>query len=1133
MKRFQLLAIILATVCCQRLAAASLTPDREYYIIHSVYDKVLGSSEDGTTPALSDFVTNSADSASYVFVAEASGQNGYVLLRQKSTGRYLASSTSNSYGVVFQSSRSTADAYCWRVSEGLNQAIVNKRNTSRRLGIDGGKKGQDYVSVYYDKNRGSHAEFHIIPVVGNKLTTSRQEFESEVFTNSIGNQEIDYLQVHDRRIDRSDTIDIHIAANTKPISGSSRIYLRSLGTWLIFDNITPSDVIKNYLSYIYIKGVKASVGTNCRVAIYLNGAVVIPTASLRPMELFTEQNLEGTRTNLTATNRTTLTTKNNTTRSFILHRGYMATVATDIKGGGYSRVYVADHHDIVVNELPTALDQRISSVNVRPWQYVSKKGWCSTTGQGSNQTEAGKVRATWFYTWSADRSSTDNLEYIPIRQHLSWPSMSEIASYSVESANLSFNEPEHSEQHTSDKCSCGGTISAWTSCTKTPDFNVTGARIGSPAPTDASWLTEYIGHVDDMAYRCDFVAFHAYWGTNEAANAQAWYNRLKSIYDSTKRPIWITEWNNGASWTTESWPSNYSDQLEKQRKAIQEITEMLDTCRFVERYAIYNWDTYYRAMINWDDGSVLPAGQVYRDNRSTFAYNASVQKVPNWWAPAAKTPSFEMQRNESAGTLTFTIDNPNNDLTATLTVEVLTADGTWQQIAEVTDRSKFDSDDVVISGVDAAGLDLETARFRVVVKTLLGKTVTSATADMGYITNPSIETSTKNAVEGWTLTRDAANGYTKGTGDTYFEVWDATAANIHFNYYQDIDDLEPGIYRLSANVFNTTDNVSGAQVNGAVGLYAQTANQLYFAPVTTDQPIDADATSIDDVPQTAVERIIVTSGTLRVGVRNLGTMQARWAGADNFLLTRVADIDGVSIATEQAAADKSLYALMPPLTTGDTPRDATRFIVNPDANRKTSYGWTTSNVDFKSDEESYDGSATNTYWNIWKSGAFTSALSQTISGLPEGSYTFSALLRGQDTATMTLTATTADASVSQSFTGVGVAEGEYPQGWRRITTEPVFVKRGQSLDIKLNVQTSTTAWWSADHFALTLTEIPEELLGDVNGDGMVDLTDAIMIVYHTLGQQLANFNAVAADINGDGTIDLTDAILVVYKSLEP
>lgn len=55
--------------------------------------------------------------------------------------------------------------------------------------------------------------------------------------------------------------------------------------------------------------------------------------------------------------------------------------------------------------------------------------------------------------------------------------------------------------------------------------------------------------------------------------------------------------------------------------------------------------------------------------------------------------------------------------------------------------------------------------------------------------------------------------------------------------------------------------------------------------------------------------------------------------------------------------------------------------------------------------------------------------------------------------------------------------------------------------------------------------------GDVNGDGEVDLTDAIMIVYHTLGQMPAGFNAAVADVNNDGTIDLTDAITIVYKTL--
>jgi len=55
--------------------------------------------------------------------------------------------------------------------------------------------------------------------------------------------------------------------------------------------------------------------------------------------------------------------------------------------------------------------------------------------------------------------------------------------------------------------------------------------------------------------------------------------------------------------------------------------------------------------------------------------------------------------------------------------------------------------------------------------------------------------------------------------------------------------------------------------------------------------------------------------------------------------------------------------------------------------------------------------------------------------------------------------------------------------------------------------------------------------GDVNGDGNVDLTDAIMIVYYSLGATQSNFNAAVSDVNGDGVTDLTDAIIVVYQSL--
>ena len=56
-------------------------------------------------------------------------------------------------------------------------------------------------------------------------------------------------------------------------------------------------------------------------------------------------------------------------------------------------------------------------------------------------------------------------------------------------------------------------------------------------------------------------------------------------------------------------------------------------------------------------------------------------------------------------------------------------------------------------------------------------------------------------------------------------------------------------------------------------------------------------------------------------------------------------------------------------------------------------------------------------------------------------------------------------------------------------------------------------------------------MGDVNDNGEVDRSDAIMVPYYSLHVAPAGFNEAAADMNGDGEIDLSDAIIIIYKSL--
>ena len=174
----------------------------EYYIALNIYDKYLGLNEAGDGPALSAFGTK-GDASNYTFVAEATGTTGYVYLKHKGTGYYLAASTSNNYSVLLQQSKSNTDAFKWTAEVGVYGYLRNKRNTNARLGIDGGAKGSNYVSVYYDKHKGSHASFRIIPATSTNIETAEQNYVSSVYTNEWGVKEVDYIQLKNKTVSLS------------------------------------------------------------------------------------------------------------------------------------------------------------------------------------------------------------------------------------------------------------------------------------------------------------------------------------------------------------------------------------------------------------------------------------------------------------------------------------------------------------------------------------------------------------------------------------------------------------------------------------------------------------------------------------------------------------------------------------------------------------------------------------------------------------------------------------------------------------------------------------------------------------------------------------------------------------------
>ena len=55
----------------------------------------------------------------------------------------------------------------------------------------------------------------------------------------------------------------------------------------------------------------------------------------------------------------------------------------------------------------------------------------------------------------------------------------------------------------------------------------------------------------------------------------------------------------------------------------------------------------------------------------------------------------------------------------------------------------------------------------------------------------------------------------------------------------------------------------------------------------------------------------------------------------------------------------------------------------------------------------------------------------------------------------------------------------------------------------------------------------QDVKGDVNGDGKVDITDAVQLINKILGNPVSPFYFFNADINDDGTININDAVLIV------
>ncbi|MDO4994278.1 MAG: glycosyl hydrolase [Bacteroidales bacterium] len=504
----------------------------------------------------------------------------------------------------------------------------------------------------------------------------------------------------------STTVDYVITATSNALTGS--INITNQKATVVFKNIKPSVVIGTYLSKIKINGAAAQNGINCRVEIYRHGAIVLPYAySCQPLVVYDALNLGGSSKsdfNVNTPYRS-LGTWDNAIYSFTLKRGYMVTMANHVDGTGYSHCFIANDADITVN-LPAAMRGSVSFLRVFPWRWPSKKGYA-----GYDATPMDLMNVTWMYRWDAGVNDFDNYEYVPQKHHETgttytgtqtwdWPSWGTIDALNGYTHVLGQNEPDNTSG-----AEMYMTVENLIKLHKY--FLYSGMRIGTFAccNPNTSWVKDYVDRCKAQNMRVDFVATHYYKGGQSPAN---FINDLKSLYDNTGLPVWVTEWNNGANWTTESgfttdtngwyaWGSG-NDQEQNGQWLVDCLTRA-DNCKWLERLAIYN-NVEQKRYVHWitDDHWTTAAGTKYGAYQSDFAYNSDNEYFMPWNSSAPTDLNGGLSID---GKVSLMWNNPNTDCTKTVKVQRKSG-SRWVDVSGAT-AGVSDSEQRSIEFTDASG----------------------------------------------------------------------------------------------------------------------------------------------------------------------------------------------------------------------------------------------------------------------------------------------------------------------------------------------------------------------------------------------------------------------------------------------
>ena len=206
-----------------------------------------------------------------------------------------------------------------------------------------------------------------------------------------------------------------------------------------------------------------------------------------------------------------------------------------------------------------------------------------------------------------------------------------------------------------------------------------------------------------------------------------------------------------------------------------------------------------------------------------------------------------------------------------------------------------------------------------------------------------------------------------------------------------------------------------------------------------------------------------------------------------------------------------------PSASFDHPIDISYVLENPGGERRTNIGWTNEgNQLWAQGSDAMEGKVGSYFLEYWNpDGAGSAEIYQTIQGLPDGYYRFSAIAYvNSEGQTYYLYANDKEKEAQDENNG--------------LRTEIVVQVNDGTLRVGAKAENVTSSWITFD--GARIEYLGNSLLGDVNRDGSITIADVTALVNIILGKDNVEpyqYNHTAADVNLDKAITIADVTALV------